>query len=82
MDASKNVRLIDELGRIVLPAEARVVMDWPEKTPVEIWVNAAEQALVIKRHVRTCVFCAQTEDLKAFEKKHICSACQKAISAL
>lgn len=82
MDTSKNVRLIDELGRIVLPAEARDAMDWVEKTPVEIWVNAAKQELVIKRHVHTCVFCAQTENLKAFGKKHICPACQKAIAAL
>ncbi len=82
MDTSKNVRLIDGLGRVVLPAEARDAMDWAEKTPVEIWVNAAEQELVIKRHVCTCVFCAQTEGLKAFGKKHICPTCQKAIAAL
>lgn len=82
MDNSKTVRLVDELGRIVLPAEARNAMDWGEKTPVEIWVNTTDQEIVIKRHTFTCAFCAETENLKAFHKKHICPACQKAIASL
>lgn len=82
MGNSKNVRLIDGLGRVVLPAEARDAMDWAEKTPVDIWVNVAGQELVIKRHSNTCVFCAETENLKEFQKKYICPACRKALSAL
>ena len=82
MDEFKNVRLIDELGRGVLPAEARNAMDWGEKTPVEIGVNTTEQEIIIKRHTFTCAFCAETEHLKAFHEKHICPACQKAIAIL
>lgn len=36
---NKFVRLIDELGRIVLPVEVRQAMEWGDRTPVEIWVN-------------------------------------------
>ena len=82
MNESKNVRLIDELGRVVLPAEARNAMDWGEKTPVEIRVNTMDHEIIIKRHTFTCAFCAETENLKAFHKKHICPACQKAIAIL
>ncbi|MEA5136379.1 MAG: AbrB/MazE/SpoVT family DNA-binding domain-containing protein [Candidatus Fimivivens sp.] len=82
MDESKQVRQIDEFGRVVIPAEARNVMDWGEKTPVEISVNSAEQQIVIKRHTFTCTFCAETENLKAFHNKHICPTCQKAIAML
>ncbi|HWP80819.1 MAG TPA: AbrB/MazE/SpoVT family DNA-binding domain-containing protein [Candidatus Acidoferrum sp.] len=82
MDKAMHIRLIDELGRVVLPAETRNEMDWSEKTPVEIWVNATEQEIVIKRHTFTCAFCAETENLKMFQKKHICPACQKAIANL
>lgn len=82
METFRNVRLIDDLGRVVLPTEARYALDWAEKTPVEIWVNAVEQELVIKKHSCTCAFCAETENLKPFQKKYICPACQKAIAAL
>ena len=77
-----NVRLIDALGRVALPVEVRDAMDWTEKTPVEIWANADEQKLVIKRHSFTCAFCGETEHLKVFGKKHICAICQSAIAAL
>ncbi|HWP50959.1 MAG TPA: AbrB/MazE/SpoVT family DNA-binding domain-containing protein, partial [Clostridia bacterium] len=82
MDEFKNVRLIDELGRIVIPAEDRNALNWAEKTPVEISVNAAEQEVILKRHTRTCTFCAETANLKVFQNKPICPACQKAIANL
>jgi len=76
------VRLIDELGRIVLPVEARQVMDWGEKTPVEIWVNATDNELVIKRHTVSCHYCGSTEKLKEYRKKYICPVCQRLIAEL
>ncbi|MDL2274082.1 hypothetical protein LJC34_06035 [Oscillospiraceae bacterium OttesenSCG-928-G22] len=48
MSEKAPVRLSDELDRIVLPAEARQIMDWGEKTPVEIWVNATEHEITIR----------------------------------
>lgn len=77
-----SVRLIDELGRIVLPAEARQVMDWSEKTPVEIWVNATNNEIVIRQHTFVCTYCSSTENLKEYHKKHICPDFQKAIADL
>ena len=39
MDNARTVRKIDELGRIVLPAEVRKTMGWTEKSDVEIYIE-------------------------------------------
>ena len=79
---NKSAKIIDELGRVVLPAEARRAMQWDEQTLVEIWVNATDNEIVIKRHTVACCCCGGTEDLKPLGKKHFCSACQKKIARL
>lgn len=76
------VRLIDELGRIVLPAEVRKAMEWGDRTPVEIWGNATDNEIVIKRHMFSCAYCGKTENLKEYQRRHICADCQKIIAAL
>ena len=45
----KFVRKVDELGRIVLPAEIRRHMGWDETTLVEFLMNTARNELVIKK---------------------------------
>ena len=82
MENVKEVRLIDELGRIVLPAGVRGALEWEKGTRVEIRVNAAEDGVMIKRYAVTCTFCGETAGLKRFGKKHICPACQKKIARL
>jgi len=57
-------------------------MDWGDKTPVEIWVNATEDEVVIKRHTFTCIYCGKTENLKEFHKKHICAGYQREVAKL
>lgn len=76
MEQEKAVKLIDDIGRIVLPTEVRQAMDWGEKTPVEIWLNATDDEVVIKRHKIACVFCGATENLRQYRKKPVCSSCQ------
>ncbi len=82
MEQSKTVRLIDELGRVVLPVEVRQAMDWGDKTPVEICLNAANHEVVIKRHKFTCIYCGATENLKQHRTKYICPNCQREIASL
>lgn len=82
MSKTKTVRLIDELGRIVLPIEVRQAMEWGDKTPVEIWVNATDNEVVIKRHELSCIYCGATNNLKQYQKKHICPDCQTEVSKL
>lgn len=82
MEKVKAVRLIDELGRIVLPAEVRGALEWGEGTPVEIRVNTAEDEVMMKRYAVTCTFCGETANLKRFGEKYICPACQRKIAKL
>lgn len=83
MESKKSTRILDEHGRIVLPAEARGALDWGEKTPVEIWVNATEHEIVIRQYVFRCIVCGATENLKSFGNRlHICSTCQNRIAKL
>lgn len=82
MEKLKSVRLIDELGRIVLPTEVRQMMDWSDKTPVQIWTNETKNEVILRNHVYTCIYCGETRNLKAFHNKHICPNCQKEITNL
>lgn len=82
MEQQKAVRRIDELGRIVLPAEVRAIMDWRETTAIEVRVNEQAGEVVLKTHVDACYYCGATENLKEFHRSHICPACQSAIAKL
>jgi AbrB family looped-hinge helix DNA binding protein len=42
------VRKIDELGRIVIPMEVRKTNNWPEGTPMEMFVS--EDGLVVRKY--------------------------------
>ena len=41
-------RRIDQLGRIVLPIEARKLLSLDETTSVEIWVDQANRHIIIQ----------------------------------
>ena len=49
------VRKIDDLGRIVLPAEMRRALDISVQDPVEIHVEGDH--IILKKHSTTCAFC-------------------------
>lgn len=82
MKETTAVRVIDELGRLVLPIETRRVMGWDEKTPVEIWVNSIDGELVLKRHTQNCTCCGSTEGLTKYQSKYFCPDCIRAITSL
>ena len=82
MEDQKTIIRIDDLGRIVLPIEARNAMGWGEKTPVEILVKSADKEIVLRSQAFACAYCGASENLKSFQKKHICPACQAEIAKL
>lgn len=61
----EETRITFEEGtrRIVLPQAVKQIMGWDKKNPVEIWLNAADDAVILKRHIVTCSLCGSTEDL-------------------
>ena len=79
MKATGMVRKVDELGRIVLPAEIRQAMDINIKDSMEIYTNG--DTIVLQKYQQSCVFCTSAEDLVYFLDKRICPACLAKIKA-
>ena len=73
MKSTGIVRRIDELGRIVLPIELRRNFDIGEKDALEIYVD--QDAIILKKFSRSCVFCNNASDVVEFKGKNICLDC-------
>lgn len=68
------VRKIDDLGRIVIPAETRRLFNIHEGDALAIAVE--EGAIVIRKLESTCIFCGSSEYVDSFEGKGICASCR------
>jgi len=73
MKATGIVRKVDELGRIVLPKELRIVFDIKEGDPLEIYVN--ENSIIFKKYEPSCIFCGEAKGVKDYKGKNICFQC-------
>ena len=68
------VRKIDDLGRIVLPAETRRLFNIREGDQLAISVEGDN--ILIRKLEDTCTFCGSTKDVGGFKGKGICSRCR------
>ena len=66
-------RKIDELGRIVLPAELRRTLGLASRDTMEIYVEG--DSVVLKKFGVACVFCGNSENIVAYREKSVCPAC-------
>jgi AbrB family transcriptional regulator, transcriptional pleiotropic regulator of transition state genes len=66
-------RKIDDLGRVVIPAEMRKGFGLKDGDYLEISVEQ-DQIILSKRH-DICVFCSSPADLKEFKEQMICATC-------
>ena len=73
MKATGIVRKVDELGRIVLPKELRRTLNIEEKDALEIYVEGEQ--IILKKHVRGCVFCGEMGQTTRVKGKDICRDC-------
>lgn len=73
MKSTGIVRRIDELGRIVLPAELRRTLSIGERETMEIFVDGS--SIVLKKYSPACIFCDSGRDVSVFKGKNICSRC-------
>ena len=80
MKATGLVRRIDELGRIILPAEIRKQLDIKGRDSIEFfWYD---NHLVLGKHEPVCTFCGGTDGIITFAGKNICKECRAKISKL
>jgi transcriptional pleiotropic regulator of transition state genes len=73
MDAAVS-RKIDDLGRIVVPAETRRLFNIHEGDELAITVEA--DAIVLRKLEASCVFCTTTVGVSPFKGRGVCSSCK------
>ncbi len=80
MKSTGIVRKIDDLGRVVLPIELRRTHNLEVGDGVEIYTE--NDAIVLRKHQESCVFCGGDKKLKDFNNRLLCSQCRKKIGDL
>lgn len=73
MDAAVS-RKIDDLGRIVVPAETRRLFNIHEGD--ELAITVENDAIVLRKLEASCVFCDATEHVSPFKGRGVCSSCR------
>lgn len=74
------VRKIDDLGRIVVPAEARRLFNIREGDDLAITVENG--GIVLRKLEAVCVFCGASEEVSNFEGRGVCKPCRHKIAAM
>ena len=66
-------RKVDDLGRIVLPAELRRSFDIREGDQIDIAVE--EDKIILQKRRQACTFCGSLESLRMYREHQVCSSC-------
>lgn len=81
MESTGIVRNLDQLGRIVLPAETRRLLDIEIKDSIEIFIDG--ESLMFRKYAPGCVFCGESpDDLMYFRGKMVCKSCREDMATL
>ncbi len=72
------VRKIDDLGRIVVPAETRRLFNIHEGD--ELALSVENDAIVIRKLQATCVFDGSTTDVRTFKGRGLCGVCRNELA--
>lgn len=73
MKATGIVRNLDNVGRVVIPAELRETMEIGGQDPLEFFVD--DDKIVLRKYQPGCILCGNDEGLHSFHGKLICSGC-------
>lgn len=73
MDAAVS-RKIDDLGRIVVPAETRRLFNIHEGD--ELAITVENDAIVLRKLEASCVFCSATVGVSPFKGRGVCGSCK------
>lgn len=66
-------RKVDDLGRVVIPAEMRKAFGIKDGDLLDISVD--ENHIILTRREEACIFCSSTQDLKEFRNRMVCATC-------
>lgn len=73
MKAVRFFRIVDGLGRVVLPISMRRNFNIENNDDIEICVD--KECIILRKYQPTCVFCGGTAGLTKFKGKNICEDC-------
>ncbi len=73
MKSTGIIRRVDQLGRIVLPAELRKTMNIDDKDALEIFVD--DDRIILSKYAPACIFCDNVDNIVHFKGKRICASC-------
>jgi len=71
-------RKIDDLGRIVIPAETRRLFNIREGD--QLTISVVGDNIVLRKLEATCTFCGSTDGVAEFKGKGICGDCRSQLS--
>ena len=74
------VRKMDDLGRVVVPAETRRLFNIHEGD--ELSITNEKGGIVLRKLEASCIFCASTDDVSPFKDRGICAACSDDLTAI
>lgn len=77
---NRHIRHIDELGRIVIPADLRHALGLEPGFAVALSLQG--NAVLLEPHTETCAICGGTCDLHPIGERFICSTCAKSVTNL
>ncbi len=72
------VRKIDDLGRIVIPAETRRLFNIREGD--ELAISIEQENIIIRKLEATCTFCGSGKDVSSFKGRGVCARCRKELA--
>ncbi|WP_225999724.1 AbrB/MazE/SpoVT family DNA-binding domain-containing protein [Paenibacillus sp. BJ-4] len=82
MKSTGMTRPLDALGRIVIPKEMRISMDYNVGDPVEIFADEETGILALRKYTGvTCKMCGSTEQLTYFRDSFICEECIESLKS-
>lgn len=73
MENSNHIRHIDELGRVVIPANFRKALGLETDSPVSI--NLQGNTITIQAATSRCAICGKEDNLHIIGDKWICQSC-------
>lgn len=74
------VRKIDDLGRVVVPAETRRLFNIHEGD--ELAISVENGGIVLRKLESSCIFCESTIGVENFEGRGVCLECRTKLAAI
>ena len=77
MKSTGMIRKVDDLGRVVIPAEMRRMLEINEQDELELYVEGDK--LILQKFLPRCIFCGDDRHLVSYYGKNLCMTCICAI---